>query len=449
MGEGRGGHYETLRETRRFHVELVVAATENSPEAQLHAALRGVTTRVHRCIDAAAVDRCLLAADRRADAIILWYQDAIWPPETTRRILSDVLTPTYLALPRRPSSAAAAPESPLLLHDGTVVGAVRCLAAKLGLAVAEDPSAAGMDRQDGQPPVRIERIGPVATAREFAGRQREASGTRPDGDDSPVARAAFIRVARFAALRDSAAGLAHEINNLVTPIAGYAQLLRVQVGPGDLAERLDIIENSAFRASRLIGELLTFMGSELLTCAPVEPAIWLARLVREMGPRIEEHGVRLVLSTPVELPSIFFDSKKMHEAVEHVIWNAVHAMEESGTGGAIQISAGITALRRDDYVRLGFAALKALDEAAVVPPVGSQVMRIDIVDEGPGVSADLIDRLFFPFVTTRGPERGRGLGLSVVYGIVRSHGGGVDLRSAPGQGTEVSMVIPIRLQAAT
>ncbi len=451
MGEGRGGHYETLRGTRPFHVELVVAATEDSPSVRLPAVLWGITARVRRCADAAAVDRCLLAADRRADAIVLWYGDAIWPPDATQQILGTLVTPTYLALPERPATSGGRSELTFLLHDGTVTGALRRLAAKIGLprAVRGNVTMTKADSTAARPEVRIERIEPGEVKPSLVDGGNHVHRQGVDEEQSPAARAAFLRAAKFSALKDSAAGLAHEINNLVTPIAGYAQLLRTQVEQSDLAERLDIIENSAFRASHLINELLTFMGADGLNYARVEPVAWLNKTVREMGPRVEEHGVRLLLSTPLKLAAVFLDPNKMLLAVEHVVWNAVHAMEESGMGGTIQVSADISPLSQSDHLRFGFGAMAALDAAAAVPMVGDRVLRIDVVDEGPGVPDDLVDRVFFPFVTTRGPDRGRGLGLSVVYGIVRSHGGGIDLRSASGQGTQVSMVVPALSQPVT
>ena len=255
-------------------------------------------------------------------------------------------------------------------------------------------------------------------------------------------RAARLLAAKFAALQESAAGLAHEMNNLVAPIAGYAQLLRTYASDERVGQRLDIIENSAFRASELIGDLLAFTRAPALEREPVRPAEWLAELVTDLTPKVEECGVHLLSHAPLDLPAVEMDPVQMRKALEHIVWNGVYAMEEEGTVGTIHLEARCERLSEADHRRFGFAALGALDPSTEVMEAGDRVLRLEIRDEGPGISDELLQRVFFPFVTTRSPDRGRGLGLAITYGIVRSHGGAIGISSPPAGGAMVSLVLP-------
>ncbi len=421
----------TANAARPLDAEVLVAVAHGQSAPTVPPGRMGFEPRVRECRDAAEIHDRLVAADQNADAILLWFPDAVWPSGEIRRLLVGALPPVFLALPSRPAGRGWSGEATLLIHDGTLADAYGQMLAQLGRTSggrgAEEPAADG-----GEIPISVMRI------------PEEGRGARQDyaaGEDEIAAR---LQASKFATLQESAAGLAHEMNNLVTPIAGYAQLLRSYTSDETVGRKLDIIANSAFRASELIAELLTFTKSPVLALETVRAAEWLAEAVADLAPRVEECGVHLVSRAPLDLPSVEIDPERMRKALEHIVWNGVQAMEEAGREGTIQIEASVAEqLSDEDYRRFGLEALDAIEESDASLQVGDPVLRIDVRDEGPGISDHLIERMFFPFVTTRGPDRGRGLGLSVTYGIVRSHGGAIAVSSSPGEGALVSLLLPL------
>lgn len=391
----------------------------------------GVVPRVRVCRDVAEIHDRLVAADQSADAILVWLPDAVWPSAEIRRLLAAALPPVFLALPSRPSGREWRGEATLLVHDGTLADAWGQLLVELGRG-SEGRGVVEPSGETDEIPVSVMRI------------PKEGSVPRRDHATGDEELAARLQAARFATLQESAAGLAHEMNNLVTPIAGYAQLLRSYTADETVGRKLDIIANSAFRASELIAELLTFTKSPILSLEPVRSAEWLAEFVADLAPRVEECGVHLVSRAPLDLPSVRMDPERMRKALDHIVWNGVHAMEEAGREGTIQLEASVLErLSEEDHRRFGLEALDAVEDSMASMQVGDSVLRIDVRDEGPGVPDHLIQKMFFPFVTTRGPDCGRGLGLSVTYGIVRSHGGAIAVSSSPGEGALVSLLLPL------
>lgn len=241
------------------------------------------------------------------------------------------------------------------------------------------------------------------------------------------AQAELIRAEKLRALGQMSAGMAHDLNNILAAILGQVELLRLRARDSDVQERLRILETAATDAAQVVRRLQDFArqrgGSPL---APID----LAEVVRESleitRPRwkdeLERHGrvidVRAALPT---LPRILGYAPEVREALTNVILNAVDAMPSGGTLSFTARTAGETEAgsgTSDD------------DSAGVV--------ELLVTDTGVGMADDVRQRVFDPFFTTKG-GRGMGLGLSVVYGIMERHGGRIEVRSAPGRGTTVSL----------
>ena len=219
-------------------------------------------------------------------------------------------------------------------------------------------------------------------------------------------QAALVRAQKLASIGHVAAGVAHELNNPLSVILGYAKLLRAE--PGPRSDELEIIEDEARQCQRIVQELLELARPHQLEIEPVD----LAELAREAIDRLEDAGmlgaraVEIVASAPVMVPG---DAGRLRQVIANVV---VNAAEATGPAGKITIEARAEA-----------------DGASLT-----------ISDDGPGIANDVADRMFEPFVTTK--ANGTGLGLAIAQAIVDAHGGRIAVGSSPGEGTHVSLQLP-------
>ncbi len=218
---------------------------------------------------------------------------------------------------------------------------------------------------------------------------------------------ALVRSQKLASIGQVAAGVAHELNNPLMVILGYTKLLRAN--PGANADELRIIDDEARLCQRIVQELLDLARPHRLEIVTVD----LALLAREAVERLEGVGVlrdRVVKVTSDRPVMIAADAGKLRQVIANVVVNAAEATEATGT---ITIDASTTA-----------------DQATLT-----------IADDGPGISAEIRDQIFEPFVTTK--VRGTGLGLAIAQAIVDAHGGRIEISSSPGSGTRVSLQFPV------
>jgi two-component system cell cycle sensor histidine kinase/response regulator CckA len=225
-----------------------------------------------------------------------------------------------------------------------------------------------------------------------------------------------------------AGGIAHDFNNLLTPILGGTTLALMELPPeSPVRARLQMIQKAAHRAAALTNQMLAYTGKESLHFEPLN----LSKLVEEMG-RLVESAVSKKLEVRYELetglPAVAGDSAQLSQVVMNLITNAAEAMDHDG--GRITIRTGTVEADR--------ATL-----AQVVPSAdlakGTYVF-FEVSDTGCGMDEATRERIFDPFFTTK--FTGRGLGLAAVLGIVRSHGGGIELDSVPELGTRFRVLLP-------
>ncbi len=247
----------------------------------------------------------------------------------------------------------------------------------------------------------------------------------------------FLRTQRLESLGTLASGIAHDLNNILAPILGFAQLLPIKLSNVDqqTQEYFRIIKNNAQRGTALVKQILTFarglegeMGS-----------IQIRHLIMEIKKIIEEtfpKSIELEINTPRNLLPINGDINQIHQVLMNLVVNARDAMPN---GGKLIIEAE-NYLVDEDYARLYLDAT-----------VGSYVL-ISVTDNGLGIPPEIIDRIFEPFFTTKEVGRGTGLGLSTLIGIVKSHGGFVDVISntrGEATGTQVKVFLPACDMVAT
>lgn len=237
----------------------------------------------------------------------------------------------------------------------------------------------------------------------------------------------FLRAQRLEGLGTIASGIAHDLNNILTPILLIVQLLPLQLGKLDagIQQKLEMLEASARRGANLVQQILAFARG-------VEGkrfSLQLAHLLQEIAKLVQQTlppSIAVHLDIANDLMPVSGDATQLHQVFMNLCVNARDAMAE---GGQLTIRA------ENLLVDIPYARMY-LDTQP-----GPYVV-VTVADTGSGMPPDVLQRIFDPFFTTKAIGKGTGLGLSAVLGIVESHGGFVDVQSEPGQGSQFQIYLP-------
>ena len=215
---------------------------------------------------------------------------------------------------------------------------------------------------------------------------------------------------KMAALGQLISGVAHELNNPLTSIVGYAQLLRARASQSDHSEEARHIFEEAQRASAIVRNLLLFARGE----KPERKRVRLNEIVKQTlelrNYELRVANVRLVVDLEPGLPAVLGDAHQMKQLMMNLLINAEQAVERAAGPGEIEV--------RTRSARAG----------------GRRRVRLEVRDNGPGIPRGILARIFDPFFTTKPAGMGTGLGLSIVQAIAREHGGEVRVESEEGRG---------------
>jgi signal transduction histidine kinase len=237
---------------------------------------------------------------------------------------------------------------------------------------------------------------------------------------------------RLAALGEMAAGLAHEIRNPLGAIKGAAQYLDPTGRPGDEGNLLQVIVEEVNRLNGVVTEFLDYARPIKSQLAPINLNDILQRTVTLLQSQGLPPGVSIDLQLGEDLPPAQGDAEQLKQVFINLAFNAIQAMPKGGT-----LTIRTAAL----------AASSATWRFAEVGPSrgrkagGPDLMEVRFRDTGEGISADVRERIFIPFYTTK--AKGTGLGLAIVQRIIKSHNGLISVESQPGLGTEFVVRIPI------
>jgi two-component system, cell cycle sensor histidine kinase and response regulator CckA len=252
-------------------------------------------------------------------------------------------------------------------------------------------------------------------------------GIHMDITEKKQLEAQFFRAQRLESLGTLASGIAHDLNNVLTPILSVAQLLPLRLT--DLDDRtqnlLKILESSAHRGADLIKQILSFaqgIEGKHVSIQPAHLLLDIQKIVEQTLPK----SIEIERDIPADLATVSGDMTQLHQVLMNLCINARDAMPQ---GGTLKIQATNRSLD-DTFVRTHLSA-----------KVGNYV-EITITDTGTGIAPQLLDRIFDPFFTTKAIGTGTGLGLSAVIGIIKSHGGFLDVQSQVGQGTQFQIYLP-------
>jgi PAS domain S-box-containing protein len=267
--------------------------------------------------------------------------------------------------------------------------------------------------------------------RDEAGRPTRMIGGMTDLTERKKLEAQFLRAQRMESIGTLAGGIAHDLNNILSPILMSVGLLKGDETVPERRALLDTIETSGRRGADMVRQVLAFArgveGKRL--------QVNLRHLFRDVQKIMREtmpKNIDALFTAPADLWAVTADVTQLHQVLMNLCVNARDAMP---AGGALRVEAANLAL---DEVYTGMlGALSA----------GPHVV-ITVADRGTGMSRDTQERIFEPFFTTKDLGHGTGLGLSTVLTIVKSHGGAIDVHSELGAGTTFKIYLPAVMDAA-
>lgn len=270
-------------------------------------------------------------------------------------------------------------------------------------------------RPDGEERLLSIAVSPIhdESARGIHGIARDITGE--------VAREQQLRRAeRLASIGTLVAGVAHELNNPLTAIAGFAELMLLEPHPDDEREMLELTRREAERAARIVADLRVLARETQQTAPRSYGAVDLNDIVQHVL-KIQQYALQtsnidVEVDLAADLPAVHGSSSELEQVVLNLIVNARQALSGSHTG------------RRTIAVRTRAG------------PAGAVV---SVADNGPGIPQSQLDRIFDPFFTTKSPGEGMGLGLSLVHRIVTEHDGAINVESTPGAGAAFTVSLPL------
>jgi signal transduction histidine kinase len=223
---------------------------------------------------------------------------------------------------------------------------------------------------------------------------------------------------RLASIGELSSGIAHELNNPLTSVIGFSQLMMDGDVPADMKENLVIVYNEAQRAASIVKNLLTFgrKHAPVRELSNVNTVIEDVLRLRAYEQQVDNIKVEKQLES--DLPQIMMDHFQMQQVFLNIIVNAEFAMLEANHRGKLTISTK----RIEGFIRIDFA------------------------DDGKGISEENMKHIFDPFFTTKEVGKGTGLGLSICHGIVTEHGGKIYARNGKSQGAIFTVELPFNTQ---
>jgi two-component system cell cycle sensor histidine kinase/response regulator CckA len=295
------------------------------------------------------------------------------------------------------------------------------------ILIARDGTRVPID--DSGAPIRDDKgeiIGAVLVFRDIAERKKAE-------EEKKSLEGRLRQAQKMEAIGTLAGGIAHDFNNILSAIIGYTELAQFDVAQASaVRSSLDEVLKASRRATDLVKQILTFSRQGEHEKKPLE-----------MGALVKETLKFLRASVPVtiqirqnikgETGTVLADATQIHQVLMNLCTNAAQAMGEKG--GVLEVSLGNLNLDAD-----------GADQYPNLEP--GQYVRLTVSDTGHGMDREVMERIFEPFFTTKKQDMGTGMGLSVVHGIVKSHGGVIAVHSEPGRGTTFHVLFPTIERAA-
>lgn len=224
----------------------------------------------------------------------------------------------------------------------------------------------------------------------------------------------LVQAAKLAAIGELASNIAHEINNPLTSILGYSELIKEETDINNIMRDIEVIEKESLRARDIVHQLLEFSRKRPLEIKEIQINDIMSEVLALAAVPLKDSNIKLSKFYG-DIPLIEGDANQLKQVFLNVINNAIFAMQGGGSLGVT------TTIMANDNV------------------------HIEIHDTGKGIPKEILQRIFEPFFTTK-QEKGTGLGLSVSYKIIQSHNGRIDVESEEGRGTKFTIVLPVSVK---
>jgi two-component system cell cycle sensor histidine kinase/response regulator CckA len=392
------------------------------PEELLQMAL-SLTAKWNLARQAEENKAALAESEARFRALVETTSDWVWETDAQGRFTyCSPLCETIYGY--RPQELAGQPIFDLLMHPEEIAEIrilfKQCVEAMQGFQNIERRSMT----KDGRI-IHIEFSGmPVITEDDrvtgFRGIDRDITRRKIIEKERRELEAQYRQSQKLEALGTLAGGIAHDLNNVLTPIMGGAQLSLLKLDPGHpIYDNLKTIEAGVQKAAELIHQILAFSRKQVMATQPLnltglitDFSVMLRRLIRE--------DIHLTFDLKEGLWIIEADKNQMEQVLINLVVNAMDAVAE---GGQITIQTANQAISKPTLLQIGSRLLPG------------RYVALSVGDNGSGMDPATMGRIFDPFFTTKENGRGTGLGLSTVYGIVKQHGGEIRVESNPGKGT--------------
>jgi PAS domain S-box-containing protein len=298
----------------------------------------------------------------------------------------------------------------------------------------------------------VRHFGETQITQRAMGKIRPLAGLRADGEEFPIEasisqvsaegqklytviirditekkrlEAQFLRAQRLESIGTLAGGIAHDLNNVLSPILTAVELLQMRFTDESSQRLLNILHTNAVRGSEMIKQVLSFARGIEGESAPLQPKHLIKEITRILSDTLPKN-INIRFSVADDLWSVMGDATQLHQVLMNLCVNARDAMTE---GGRLFIEAENLDVD-EHYARINVGARPG------------RYVSIAVSDSGVGIPDENLSKVFDPFFTTKGHGLGTGLGLSTVAGIVRSHGGFVTVYSEVGRGSRFKICLP-------
>lgn len=238
----------------------------------------------------------------------------------------------------------------------------------------------------------------------------------------------LLQSQKMEAIGALAGGVAHDFNNILTSIVNSTELALTDLDEeSETANDLRRVLKASDRGKRLVQQILAFSRPSQEGFRPTDMAELFRETLAFLKPSLPRN-ITVHSSVEVATPHVLVDPTQIYQVLMNLCTNAFQAMRE--TGGELNVQ----------LVELWLDA----EQATVLDLIPGPFFKLTVADSGPGIDQEHLDKIFDPFFTTKGIKEGTGLGLAVVLGIVKNHGGTVRVESAPGSGAAFEIYIPSR-----
>jgi len=236
------------------------------------------------------------------------------------------------------------------------------------------------------------------------------------------------QVLKIQAIGTLAGGIAHDFNNILFPIVGYTELTMDEVPDDSVAHNnLEEVLKAAHRAKDLVQQILTFSRQSGQERKPVKVHLIIKEALKLLRASIPA-SIEIINKIDDDCHPVMGDATQIHQVIMNLCTNAYHAMQDKG--GTLEVNLSEVDVGYEETVKkIGMQPGKHL--------------QLLVRDEGCGMDAVVLDRIFEPYYTTKEQGKGTGLGLSVIHGIVKNHRGDISVTSSPGKGTTFKVYLPV------